>query len=98
MHGPKGRSRDELALVLERLEKDRRLVPVANLRHLLNVPIATIERWIQWGYRGVYLDGKPRDDGTWLTSREAIQRFIQDREQLLAREGVGENKDPPPSG
>jgi hypothetical protein len=69
-----GLTRREIVESVRRLNREE-LIPVAEAAGVLGSPAGTVERWIQSGWRGVYLDGLHRPGVGWMTSREAVARF-----------------------
>lgn len=68
-------TRDKIAIAraVHRLNRER-LIPVHVIAAELGLVSQVLQRWIVNGRRGVFLDGLKRD-GTWMTSREAFERF-----------------------
>lgn len=76
MHTQRSRSRADIALAIERLSSEPIWLPVAEFRSQLGKPKDTIVRWIVHGFRGVYLDAIKTPDRGWVTSPEAVKRFM----------------------
>lgn len=69
------RKKDDIAGAIARLQNEE-LFPVRTLADEVGVCFRTMERWIFAGKTGIWLDGLKRQD-VWMSSREAVQRFLE---------------------
>lgn len=87
MHTQRSRSRADIAQAIERLSREANWYPVADFRSQLGKPKDTIIRWIVHGFRGVYLDAVKTPDRGWVTSPEAVKRFMSEKAALPKCDG-----------
>ena len=70
------KTRDNIAAAIARLKGEER-VPSTTLATEVGVYYRVLERWNFAGKGGVWLDGYKRKDIGWVSSREAVQRFLE---------------------
>ena len=69
------RSRLSIAQAVHRLSREQ-LLPLCELKDLAQVSELTLRRWAVQGRSGRYLDALHRPGKGWLSSKEAVLRFI----------------------
>jgi hypothetical protein len=79
------RTRQEIDRAIRQVSADGP-VPLPDLAQTAGVTVQTLERWVRHGRDGVFLQAIRKGDG-WLSSAQAIGRFVAELARVEEQEG-----------